>query len=143
MNVLMVGDIVEPGAVAGLAERLSGLRRDRDVDPVIANAENCAVTAPVPYGGFGMTARLVEMLLGSGVDVVTSGNYGWDGPDAEAIHRHPRVLRPHNFSEEVMGKGSRHTGDRGRADVGAQPGQPHRRHARGPAALRALVGSPA
>jgi calcineurin-like phosphoesterase len=45
------------------------------------------------------------MLLGSGVDVVTSGNHGWDGPDAEAVHRHPRVLRPHNFPEEVMGKG--------------------------------------
>jgi calcineurin-like phosphoesterase len=86
MNVLMVGDIVGPGAVAGLAERLSGLRTDRDVDLlVIANAENCAVTAPVPYGGFGMTAGLVEMLLGSGVDVVTSGNHGWNGPDAEAV----------------------------------------------------------
>ena len=105
MNVLMVGDIVGPGAVAYVAERLPRLRRDRDVDLVIANAENCAVTAPVPYGGFGMTAGLVEMLLESGVDVVTSGNHGWDDPDADAVHRHPRVLRPHNFPEEVMGKG--------------------------------------
>lgn len=105
MNVLMVGDIVGPEAVDYLAERLPGLRRDRAVDLVVANAENCAVTAPVPRGGFGMTLELVERLLDSGVDVVTSGNHGWDGPDAEAVHRHPRVLRPHNFPKGVAGKG--------------------------------------
>ena len=37
MNVLMVGDIVGPDAVGCLVERLPGLRRDRDVDLVIAN----------------------------------------------------------------------------------------------------------
>ncbi len=105
MNVLMVRDIVGPDAVAYLAERLPGLRRDRDVHLVIANAENCAVTAPVPYGGFGMTVELIEQLLESGVDVVTSGNHGWDGPEADVVHRHPRVLRPHNFPGRVMGKG--------------------------------------
>ena len=105
MNVLMVGDIVGPSAVAYLTERLSGLRRDRDVDLVIANAENCAVTAPVPRGGFGMTVELVERLLAGGVDVVTSGNHGWDGPEADVVHRHPRVLRPHNFPEGTAGKG--------------------------------------
>jgi calcineurin-like phosphoesterase len=43
---------------------------------VVANAENCAVTAPTPWRGFGMTAELVEQLLESGADVVTSGNHG-------------------------------------------------------------------
>jgi metallophosphoesterase (TIGR00282 family) len=105
MNVLMVGDIVGPDAVDYLAERLPGLRRDLEADLVVANAENCAVTGPVPRGGFGMTVELVGRLLESGVDVVTSGNHGWDGPDADAVHRHPRVLRPHNFPEGVMGKG--------------------------------------
>jgi hypothetical protein len=105
MNVLMIGDIVGPDAVAYLAERLPGLRRSHGVDLVVANAENCAVTAPTPYRGFGMTVELVERLLESGVDVVTSGNHGWDGPEADAVHEHPRVLRPHNFPEGVMGKG--------------------------------------
>ena len=100
MNVLMIGDIVGPDAVAYVAERLPGLRRDRGVELVFANAENCAVTAPTPYRGFGMTVELVERLLESGVDAVTSGNHGWDGPEAEAVHRHPRVLRPHNFPKE-------------------------------------------
>lgn len=105
MNVLMIGDIVGPEAVAYLVERLPELRRDYNVDLVIANAENCAITAPTPWKGFGMRVELVECLLDSGVDVITSGNHGWDGPEAEAVHRHPRVLRPHNLPEGVMGKG--------------------------------------
>ena len=105
MNVLMIGDIVGPNAVAYLVERLPGLRRDFDVDLVIANAENCAINAPTPWKGFGMRVELVECLLDGGVDVITSGNHGWDGPEAEAVHRHPRVLRPHNLPAEVMGKG--------------------------------------
>jgi calcineurin-like phosphoesterase len=48
MNVLMIGDIVGPDAMAYLAERLPGLRRAHDVDLVVANAENCAVTASTP-----------------------------------------------------------------------------------------------
>ena len=105
MNVLMVGDIVGPEAVAYLAEHLPGLRRNRDVDLVIAHAENCALTAPTPYKGFGMTVELVERLLEGGVDVVTSGTHGWDGPEADTVHRHPRVLRPHNFPKGATGKG--------------------------------------
>lgn len=105
MNVLFIGDIVGPEATAQLAERLPKLRRAHDVDLVIANGENCAVTAPTPWEGFGMTLDLVELLLDSGVDVITSGNHGWDGPDAEQVHRYPRVLRPHNVPPEVLGKG--------------------------------------
>jgi metallophosphoesterase (TIGR00282 family) len=106
VNVLMIGDIVGPDAVDYLAERLPGLRRGRDVDLVIANAENCAVSGPLPWSGFGMTVGLVERLLAGGVDVITSGNHGWDGPEADAVHAHPRVLRPLNLPDDVPGKGT-------------------------------------
>jgi calcineurin-like phosphoesterase len=53
-----------------------------------------------------MTVELVERLLAGGVDVITSGNHGWDGPEAEAVHSHPRVLRPLNLPEDVAGKGA-------------------------------------
>ncbi len=105
MNLLMIGDIVGPDAVTYLADRLPGLRRAYDVGLVVANAENCAVTAPAPWEGFGMRVELIERLLESGVDVVTSGNHGWDGPEAAIVHQHPRVLRPHNLPEGMMGKG--------------------------------------
>ncbi len=105
MNVLMIGDIGGPDAVTYMAERLPGLRQAYDVDMVVANAENLAVTSPAPWEGFGMTAELVERLLEGGVDVITSGNHGWDGPEASVVHRHPRVLRSHNFPENVVGRG--------------------------------------
>jgi len=105
MNVLVIGDLVGPDAVAYLAGRLPDLRRDHELDLVVANAENCAVTGPTPWRGFGMTVELVERLFESGVDVVTSGNHGWDGPEAGVVHQHPRVLRPHNVPEEAAGKG--------------------------------------
>jgi metallophosphoesterase (TIGR00282 family) len=105
MNVLMIGDIIGPDAVTYLAEHLPGIRRAYDLDLVVANAENCAITAPAPWRGFGMTVDLVERLLEGGVDVVTSGNHGWDGPEADIVHKHPRVLRPHNLAEGVLGKG--------------------------------------
>ena len=101
----MIGDIVGPDAVVYLTERLPGLRRAYDVDLVVANAENSAISAPTPWEGFGMSVELVERLLEGGVDVVTSGNHGWDGPEAAIVHRHPRVLRPHNVPEGVVGKG--------------------------------------
>jgi metallophosphoesterase (TIGR00282 family) len=106
VNVLMIGDIVGPDAVDNLAERLPGLRRELNVDLVIANAENCAVNGTVPWDGFGMTVESVERLLAGGVDVITSGNHGWDGPESRDVHAHPRVLRPLNLPEGVIGKGT-------------------------------------
>jgi 2',3'-cyclic-nucleotide 2'-phosphodiesterase len=106
MNVLMVGDVVGPGAVAYLEGRLPELRREHDVDLVMVNAENCAVSAATPWeGGLRYDRRAGRALLASGVDVITSGNHGWDGPEAEIVHRHPRVLRPHNRPDGVIGKG--------------------------------------
>ena len=105
MNVLMIGDIVGPSAVAYLAERLPRLRRDYDVHLVVDNAENCAISAPTPRKGFGMTVELVERLMDAGVDIITSDNHGWDGPEAKIVHRNPRVLRPCNLPDGAMGKG--------------------------------------
>jgi len=105
MNALMIGDIVGPDAAPAGTRPGRLLRRAHGVYLVIANAENWAVTAPVPWTGFGIAVGLVGRLLESG-DVVALGNHGCDGPEAEAVHRHLRVRRPHNyFPEEVMGKG--------------------------------------
>lgn len=105
MNVLFIGDIVGPEAARWLASRVPELRKKHSVDLVVANAENCAVTGPSPMNGFGMTTELVELLLNSGVDVLTGGNHSWDGPEAESVLSHPSVLRPHNVPGDTPGRG--------------------------------------
>jgi metallophosphoesterase (TIGR00282 family) len=100
MRILFIGDVVgKPGrrAVATLVPRL---RKERDIDFVIANGENSA-------HGAGLTASTVDALLTSGVDVITSGDHVWDQKEVyDVIEREPRLLRPLNFPASAPGKGS-------------------------------------
>ena len=105
MDILFIGDIVGESALQHLASRLPSMRRECQADVVIANAENCAVTAPNPYQGYGMRVDLIERLFASGVDIVTSGNHAWDGPEMQMVHRHPMVLRPLNVPDGWPGRG--------------------------------------
>jgi calcineurin-like phosphoesterase len=106
MNVLFVGDIVGPEAAAWLAGRLPELRRAHGADLVVANAENIRLERVNGTVTSGMTAEAVHALFDAGVDVITSGNHAWDGPDAEQLLAHPRVVRPLNVPENWAGKGS-------------------------------------
>jgi metallophosphoesterase (TIGR00282 family) len=105
MRVLFIGDVVGPEAVRWLAGRLPSLRRRHAVDLVVVNAENAAVTGPCPMDGFGMTEALVGALVDGGVDVVTSGNHAWAGPDADRVLGMPNVLRPLNVPSSWPGRG--------------------------------------
>lgn len=105
MNVLFVGDVVGPEASEWLASRVPALRREHEIDLTIVNAENCRIGGPPPDALSGMTWQDNEGLFASGVDVITSGNHSWDGPDANAVLAHERVLRPLNVPGHWAGKG--------------------------------------
>jgi metallophosphoesterase (TIGR00282 family) len=100
MKILFIGDVVgSPGrhAVATLVPRL---RQERSLDLVIANGENSA-------HGAGLTEATVGALLGSGVDVITTGDHVWDQKGVEKfIELEPRVLRPLNLAPGTPGRGS-------------------------------------
>jgi 2',3'-cyclic-nucleotide 2'-phosphodiesterase len=104
VKTLFVGDVVGPEAAAWLAGRLPQLRDEFEVDLVVVNAENCAVTGPSPMDGFGMTVEVVDRLLEGGVDAITGGNHSWDGPDVERVLTYSEVVRPANV-EETLGQG--------------------------------------
>lgn len=71
MRILMIGDVIgKPGRQAVRA-LVPALRREYNIDLVIANGENTA-------GGFGITLETAYELLDSGIDVLTSGNHIWD-----------------------------------------------------------------
>ena len=99
MKILFLGDIVgKPGRDAALAH-LPLLRAEYSPDLVIANAENVA-------GGWGITPPLAQILLSSGIDVITMGNHTWAKTEGiEVMEDEARVLRPANYPPGTPGRG--------------------------------------
>jgi metallophosphoesterase (TIGR00282 family) len=99
MRVLMIGDVVgRPGRQA-VARWLPTLRRERDVDLVVLNAENAA-------GGNGLTPAIADELLALGADVLTSGNHIFDKREIlDVIDDLPAILRPANYPPGTPGHG--------------------------------------
>ncbi len=100
MRILFVGDIFgKPGRE--IARRaIPALIDQRAIDFVIANVENSAA-------GFGVTGDIADVILGYGVDVMTSGNHIWDKKEVlDYIPRQPKLLRPANFPVGAPGRGS-------------------------------------
>ena len=80
-------------------ERLPGLREELELDFVVANGENAA-------DGVGITPKLADRLLASGVDVVTLGNHVWRRREiAPYLSGTDRVIRPANLSASSPGRG--------------------------------------
>lgn len=100
MRVLCVGDVFgRPGRQA-LAATLPRLRREQDLDLVLANGENSA-------HGAGLTAASARDLFAAGVDVITTGNHVWQRQETRTyLERESRVLRPLNYPSGSPGRGS-------------------------------------
>ena len=97
--VLFIGDIVgEPGRNA-VKVLLPDLVKDNLVDFVVANCENAAA-------GKGITPKITEYLLNTGINVLTSGNHIWDRQEIiPYIETQPLLLRPANYPKGTPGKG--------------------------------------
>ncbi len=99
MNILFIGDIVGSPGRQVIKELLPGLRKEFNLNFVIANAENAA-------GGSGITARVSDELFSFGVDVLTSGDHIWKKKEIfEFIEQEERILRPINFPAGAPGRG--------------------------------------
>ena len=99
MRILFIGDIVGSPGRRIVVERVADLIANEHLDLVIANGENAA-------SGFGITPRLTEELLATGIDVLSGGNHIWDRREITEFIRHePRLLRPANFPEGSPGSG--------------------------------------
>ena len=106
MKILVIGDVVGRPGRQIIHELLHGLRRQYELDLVIANGENAA-------GGFGLTVKTTKELLRNGVDVLTSGNHIW--AQKEIIphlddYEMP-IIRPLNYPAGVPGRGYLITGE--------------------------------
>ena len=99
LNILCIGDIVGRPGRRILAEKLSGLIRERNIDCVIANAENAA-------GGSGLTPQIYDKLLKYGVNLITLGDHTYRKREIIGVlETVENIARPANLSEHAAGKG--------------------------------------
>jgi 2',3'-cyclic-nucleotide 2'-phosphodiesterase len=99
MRILFVADVNGRPGRRAVEERLPALREELGVDFCVANGENIA-------DGLGITPKLADKLLASGVDVVTLGNHVWRRRQiVPYLSGAERVIRPANLSAGAPGRG--------------------------------------
>lgn len=98
MKILAVGDIVGTAGIKELKRLLPGLIESESIDFTIVNAENSA-------DGFGINQRNFDELVSEDIDVITMGNHTWGKKDIFKFIDDPRIIRPANYPEGVVGKG--------------------------------------
>ncbi len=104
MKILAIGDVVGRPGRQVIKQALIELRRQSNIDLVIANGENAA-------GGFGLSPSTAQELLEDGVDVLTSGNHIWAQKDIiEYLDGELPIVRPLNYPPGVPGRGCLKTG---------------------------------
>jgi metallophosphoesterase (TIGR00282 family) len=99
VKLLFIADIVgQPGRRA-VKELLPKLRKEYNVQIVVANGENAA-------GGSGITVNTAWEIFAAGVDIMTSGDHLWDQKDVtELLENERRFVRPLNYPAGTLGQG--------------------------------------
>jgi len=99
LKILCIGDIVGRPGRRVVADKLSGLVGQLDIDCVIANAENAA-------GGSGLTPQIFDKLLRYGVNLITLGDHAYRKRDIiKTLETSQAIARPANLSEHAAGRG--------------------------------------
>ena len=99
IKILHVGDIVGSPGRQVFARVVPRMRKDGEVDFVVANGENSA-------GGKGITPEICEELFAAGADVITLGDHAWDQKEIlKHIDVENRLVRPANFAPGCPGRG--------------------------------------
>ena len=98
LKILAVGDIVGSAGIRELKLRLKEIKENENIDFIIVNGENAAE-------GMGITEKNFNDIISQGVDVVTMGNHTWGKKDIFKFIDDPKIIRPANYPEGVVGKG--------------------------------------
>src|SRR5438477_6380965 len=98
LRILALGDIVGRPGRQVVHQKLPQVVREKQIDLVIANAENIA-------GGSGITQNLFNKLRSYGVDVITLGDHIYKKIDiVPTLQSSERVVRPANLSYDAAGR---------------------------------------
>ena len=100
MKIAFIGDIVGKPGRDMIKNHVKNLKKEFDVDFVIANGENVS-------HGFGLTIKNADEILHSGIDFITGGNHIFDKSEIMQVMDKLPIVRPLNYSDEVAGDGCR------------------------------------
>ena len=96
---MFIADIVGTPGRKAVEERLPSLLEELEVDFCVANGENVA-------DGVGITPKLADRLLATGIDAITLGNHVWRRVEiVPYLTGSNRVVRPANLGKAAPGKG--------------------------------------
>lgn len=98
LKILTIGDLVGNAGIKKMKSVLSKIREKEQIDFIIVNAENSAE-------GMGITKKNFEDILEAKVDAITMGNHTWGKKDIFQFIDHPKLIRPANYTEGIVGKG--------------------------------------
>ncbi len=99
MKILIIGDIVGRTGRQAIKNILPKLRKENNIDFVIANVENAS-------GGIGLTIHGYNELNDLNIDVMTLGNHTWAKKEIFNIFEEKEnIIRPANYSNDVPGYG--------------------------------------
>lgn len=102
MRVLYIAEIVGKSGIHSVKTALGPLKKEREIDFVIANADGAT-------GGYGLGRNHSAYLRKLGVDVITGGEQFFYKKDmAENIEKAFFLLRPANLPSEMPGRGWRY-----------------------------------
>ncbi len=99
MRILFIADVVGAPGRRALEARLPALRAERGIDVCVVNGENAA-------DGIGITPKLADRILATGVDAITLGNHAFRRSEiAPYLDSSDRIVRPANASKNTPGRG--------------------------------------
>lgn len=99
IKILFIGDVVSEPGCDTVRNLLPKIKRENNIDLIIANAENSAK-------GNGVSVRSANHLFESGCHVLTGGNHSLKRREIyNMLNENDYILRPHNISRFCPGKG--------------------------------------
>ncbi len=99
MNILIIGDVVSQYGCDFIRKKLPKIKKDYNIDLVIANGENASV-------GNGILPFSANHLFDSGVNIITSGNHIFKRREIYPfLDSNNFIIRPANYPNSCPGKG--------------------------------------
>ncbi len=90
MRILFIGDISGPDGIRSVQDNVLKLKKEKNIDYCIANAENASQ-------GRGMTLGDYYLLSNNGIDFFTMGNHTWFHSDYPEVLNQENIIRPGNI----------------------------------------------